>query len=170
MFSNLCSRAWICCSLLSLPVCLGVSDAVRCTVRARKWPFIMTSSDFTVLSTSFLCERNKRRHVTVSEREIFEQTCLEWDSVSYQDYWYTWISCRVRHRLTFILIEWWLWICTLMLQSSSSIGTQGLCLSNILDQVCPCLLMMKKTTIKKKKERERGRETIFDVMHDVMWS
>lgn len=68
MFSNLCSRAWICCGLRSLSVCLGVSDAVRCTVRARKWPFIMTCSDFTVLSTSFLCERNKRCHILQSQK------------------------------------------------------------------------------------------------------
>lgn len=132
-----------------MPGCL---DAVRCTVRARKWPFIATSSDL-VLSTSSLiaCERNKRCHILQSQKGKC-LTCLEYDSVSYRDHWYTWISCRVRHGLSFILIEWW---------SSESATEQhqysgGLC---PLDLVCPCWFMMR---------RQRGRVTILDVMHE-MW-
>lgn len=113
---------------------------------------------YSIVNLISLRAKQALSYLTVSEREIFEQTCLEWDSVSYQDYWYTWISCRVRHRLSFILIEWWLWIRTLMLQSSSSsISTRGLCLSNILDRVS-LFVDDEKNKQKKKSKRERQRD------------
>lgn len=113
MFLNLCSHVLGFAVISAVSVWLGVSDTVRCTVRARRSPFMMTSSDIQYCrphfpSSSMECKK-LLSYLIVLEREIFEQA-LVWSRIQcpaeIAGALESCLNCRARHRLSFILIEW----------------------------------------------------------------
>lgn len=113
VFLNLCSHVLGFAVISAVSVCLGVSDTVRCTVRARRSPFMMTSSDIQYCQPHFPSSSMEWKkllsYLTVLEREIFEKT-LVWSRIQRPAETAGALeSCmnrRVRHRLGFVLIEW----------------------------------------------------------------
>lgn len=113
VFLNLCSHVLGFAVISAVSVCLGVSDTVRCTVRARRSPFMMTSSDIQYCQPHFPSSSMEWKkllsYLTVLEREIFEQT-LVWSRIQrpaeIAGALESCINCRARHRLRFVLIEW----------------------------------------------------------------
>lgn len=113
MFLNLCSHVLGFAVISAVSVCLGVSDTVRCTVRACRSPFMMTSSDIQYCQPHFPSSAMEWKKLlsypTVLEREIFEQT-LVWSRIrcptEIAGALESCINCRAHHRLSFVLIEW----------------------------------------------------------------
>lgn len=112
MFLKFCSHVLGFAVISAISVCLGVSDTVRCTVRALRSPFMMTSSDIQYCQPHFHSSsmgwKKLLSYLTVLEREIFEQT-LVWSRIQcpadIAGTLESCINCRVRHRLSFVLIE-----------------------------------------------------------------